>query len=282
MTFTKSPRASPHVAEQRGGDGGVGLEVMAGHGIEEPLAVLLVERLEIDHLEVDTLGEVAARVVDVGDPPRHPGPEVPPRRPEHHDPAPGHVLAPVVPHPFHHRRGPRVAHAEALPHLAAHVALAAGGPVEDDVAGDDLLLGGEGRRLVGAQHHATARQSLGQVVVGVPDEPQRHAPRDEGAEALPRRAPEGEGDGVVGQARAPVLGRDLVAEQGPHRAVDVGDGQLQRHRASRGRWRGGTRRGNGGPAPGRGRGPGPGSSDGRWAVPPRAAPGWGTGRGPWP
>src|SRR5579862_8401920 len=133
---------------------------MSAHGVEQPLTILLVERLDVDHLEIDALGEVTVRVIDIRDPARHARPEVPPRRTEDHHPSTGHVLASVVADTLNHRGDTGVADAEALSDLAPYVALPRGRPVEDDVAGDDLLLGREGRRLVGAHHDAATRQSL--------------------------------------------------------------------------------------------------------------------------
>ena len=58
--------------------------------------VVGVERVEIDHLGVDRLRERAVGVVHVGDAAGHAGTEVAAGRPEHDDPAAGHVLAAVV------------------------------------------------------------------------------------------------------------------------------------------------------------------------------------------
>ena len=196
--------------------------------------------LDVDHVEVDPLPEGALGVVDVGDPARHAGGEVAPGRAEHDDPAPGHVLAAVVAHALDHGHGARVAHAEALPHLAPDEGLAARGPVEDHVAGDDLLLGREDRLDLGPHDEAPAGQALAEVVVGVAVEAHGHAARHEGPEALPGRAGEGQRDGVVGQPGRPEAPADLRAQQGPDGAVDVGDGQG--HRDGRAiRQRGGTR-----------------------------------------
>ncbi len=59
----------------------------------------------------------------------------------------------------------------------------------------------------------------------------------ESAEALPGRTGEGQRDGVVGQSRRPVAPADLRAEQRPHRAVDVGDGEVDGHRGPVGQGR---------------------------------------------
>ena len=133
----------------------------------------------------------------------HAGAEVAAGRAEDDDPAAGHVLAAVVADALDHGDGPGVAHAEALAHHAPDEDLAAGGAVEDDVAGDDVLLGHERRGGVGrrAQDEPAAREALADVVVGVALEAQGDAAGQEGAEALAGRAGEGDGDGVVGQAR---------------------------------------------------------------------------------
>ena len=125
-------------------------------------------------------------VQHVGDPAGHAGGEVAPGRSEHdHAPA-GHVLAAVVADALDdgHRAG--VADAEALADLAAQERLAGRRAVEDDVAGDDVLLGDERGVGVRADDDPPAGQALAEVVVGVADEPQRDAARQERAEATAR------------------------------------------------------------------------------------------------
>ena len=199
-----------------------------------------------------------------------PAPKLRPVGPEHHHPAAGHVLAGVVAHALDHGDGPRVADAEPLPHLAPQEDLAGRRPVEDDVAGDDVLLGGEGGVLGRPHHDAAARQALAQVVVGVAEQPHGHAPRHEGAEALAGRAPEGEVDGAVGQAGPAVAPGDLVAEQGARPCGRRCGRPPRRSPACRPRWPVGTPRGTGGRGPCRGRGPGRPHGGGRR---PRAASG---------
>ena len=91
-----------------------------------------------------------------------PAPKLRPGRAEHDDPAAGHVLAAVVADAFDHRDGAGVAHGEALADDAADERLAAGGPVEDHVAGDDLLLGHEA---------GAARPSEGRTIRRPPERP---------------------------------------------------------------------------------------------------------------
>src|SRR5207244_11392433 len=112
------------------------------------------------------------------------------------------VLAAVVARALADGQRARVAHAEPLADDAADEQLARGGPVADDVARDDVLLGRERGRRVGAQREPPARQALAEVVVAVADQPQGDAPRHERAEALAGRAGERDVDRVVGQALA--------------------------------------------------------------------------------
>ena len=203
MTFTMSQTASVPVLEQPVGHRRAGLLGVADDDAAEPLDVLLGERLGVHHLGVDPVAEGAVGVVDERHPARHAGGEVAPGRAEHHHLAAGHVLAAVVAHALDDRGGARVADAEPLPHLAPHERLAAGRPVEHHVAADDLLLGHERRAVRRPQHEPAAREPLAEVVVGVAVEPHGDPAGQEGAEALPGRAEEGQRDGAVGQARRP-------------------------------------------------------------------------------
>src|SRR5690606_38308365 len=127
--------------------------------------------------------------------------------------------------------GSGVADGEALADLAADVDLAGGGPVEEGVAGDDVVLGGEGRSGVGPQHDPAAREALGEVVVGVPDELEGGPAGEERAEGLPGGAPEGQVDRSVRQAFA-VEAADRGPQQRAHRAVGVADRELGRDGAA--------------------------------------------------
>ncbi len=197
--------------------------------LAQPLDVVVVERLERDHLVVDERREHAFDVVDVRDATRHARAEVAPGRAEHDDTAAGHVLAAVVADTLDDGGGTGVAHAEALADDAADVRLARRRAVQHHVPGDDVLLGRERRVAIGAQHEVAAREPLADVVVGVALEPQRDAVRHEGAEALPGRAAQLHVDGVVGQAHAAVALRDLGAEQRADGAVHVADRRLDVH-----------------------------------------------------
>ena len=189
----------------------------------------IFQLVQADHLLVAALGEGAPLVEHVGDAARHAGGEVAAAAADdHHAPA-GHVLAAVIADPFDDRVGAAVADGEALAGDAAEEGLAGGGAVERHVADEDVLLGGEGRLLRRVDDDPAAREPLADVVVGVPFQRQRHAARDEGAEALPGGAGELQLDGVVGQPVRTVLPRDLAAGDGADDAVDVADRERRRN-----------------------------------------------------
>src|SRR5579885_3048738 len=173
----------------------VALDELAHDGV-----VALVERREAHHALVAAHLEGAVLVEHVGHATAHPRREVPTRAAEHHHRAPGHVLAAVVAHAFHHRGDPAVAHAEALARLPAEEHLPARRSVERYVAHDDVLLGQEGRRARRIDHHAAAREPLAEVVVGVALELDGDARREPGAEALPGGARELDPDRLRRQA----------------------------------------------------------------------------------
>ena len=144
MTFTKWRHRTVPAVQQALGHRRSGLGPVTADDLRQPAPVVDVEGLEGHHVGVGPPGQAALGVVDVGDPARHTGAEIPSRRAEHHHPAAGHVFAPVVAHAFDHGGGPRVTDAEPLPHLAPDEDFTGRRPVEDDVAGDDLVLGREG------------------------------------------------------------------------------------------------------------------------------------------
>src|SRR5665213_3113060 len=220
------------VGQQPGRHLRAGLHLVEVDAVPQPDAVLVTEWLEVHHVVVVDPGQVTVGVVDQGDPAGHAGAEVPARRPEDHHPSPGHVLTGVVADALDHGDGAGVADTEPLPHLPPQEDLARRRPVEDDVAGDDVLLGGKGGVLGRGHDDPATRQTLAQVVVGVAEEPHGHPLRHKGPEALARRAPEGQVDGAVGQACPAVAAGDLVAQQGPDGAVHVGHGHLGRHRGA--------------------------------------------------
>ena len=192
--------------------------------------VIVVQLLQGDHGVVDLAGEHLGRVVDVRDPSGHARTEVPAGRSEHDDTATGHVLATVVAHALADRRCSGVAHAEPLADLAPQEDLAARRAVPDDVAGDDVVLGGERGERVRMDDDATAGEPLADVVVGVSHQADLDPVRHERAEALAGRPGECDVDRAVRQAGTlPLLGH-LVTEQGADGAVDVAHRKVDGHR----------------------------------------------------
>src|SRR5262249_31800896 len=124
----------------------------------------------------------------------------------------GHVLTPVIAHALNHREGAAIAHRKALARDASEICLAARRPVENDVADEDVLLGGEGGFPRRVHDQLAARKSLADVVVGVALQRERHAARQKGAEALSCRAGEVDADRVVRQTGSAIAPRDLRAQ----------------------------------------------------------------------
>ena len=110
---------------------------------------------------------------------------------------------PWSPTPSTTRDGAGVAHREALAGDALEIGLAGDGAVEHGVADDDVL----GRLALGllrlAHDDAAARQALADIVVGVARQLERHAARQEGAEALAGGAGQRERDRVLGRPAWP-------------------------------------------------------------------------------
>ena len=81
-----------------------------------------------------------------------------------------------------------------------------------------------------AHHDASARQALADIVVGIADQFQRHAARQEGAEGLAGGAGEADRDRVFRQAGMAVALGHFARQHGADGAVDIADGALQPHR----------------------------------------------------
>ena len=182
--------------------------------------------LEAHHGRVAAAGEIAGHVQHVGNAARHARGKIAAGRPEHDHATARHVFAAVVADGFDDGVDAAVADAEPFAGHAANVGLAAGGAVERDVAGDDVLLRHERGTFWGIEDDPAAAQALAQVIIGVAFQLERHAARHECPEALPGAASEFDVDGVVGQAfRAPFAGQ-LTAGDGADDAVDVANGQF--------------------------------------------------------
>jgi hypothetical protein len=88
----------------------------------------------------------------------------------------------VGPDALDDRRSTTVSYGEAHPGATGEMEPASGRPVEDGIAGDRLA--GRGYREIRFRpdHDAAARQALGDVVVGLPDEREVDRVRREGTE----------------------------------------------------------------------------------------------------
>src|SRR5204863_1142509 len=140
--------------------------------------------------------------------------------------AAGHVLAAVVADALDDGARARVAHPEALAGEAAEERLARGRAVEDGVADDHVLLGGERRALRRADGDRAAREALAGVVVRVAEERQLDAGREPRAERLAGRAPQREADASRRQPCRSVRARQRAGEEPADRPVDVPDLEL--------------------------------------------------------
>src|SRR5262249_20082791 len=154
---------------------------------------------EFDSAEIAPRQELAVRIPDVRDAPRHPGREVATRLAENDDAAAGHVFAAVVADSFNDRLGAAVPHAEPLGSPPTDESLTARRAVEADVADQDVVLRNERRQLRGINHDATAGEPLADVVVRISFDFERYALREERTEALSSRAVELDVDRVVRQ-----------------------------------------------------------------------------------
>ena len=166
-------------------------------------------------------------------PPLMPGGEVAAGRAEHDDVAAGHVLAAVVADALDHGVRARVPHGEPLAGEPAEERLAPRRAVEDGVADDHVLLGGEGRALGRPDRDRPAGEALAGVVVRVAAERQLDAGREPRAERLPGRAAQREPDRPLGQPLGAAGDRDRVREEPADGAVHVPDRAARPRPASR-------------------------------------------------
>src|ERR1022692_2152288 len=79
---------------------------------------------------------------------------------------PGHVLAGVFSHAFHHCRRSRVTNGKAFTGASRREQKASRGSVQGDVAQDDLRLARLRQFAYGTKNEFAARQSFADVVVG--------------------------------------------------------------------------------------------------------------------
>ena len=175
-------RAAPWpVGQHRRGYRAPGEPGMPGHHIVQPGEVLGVGTLQLDHLGVDHRRVEAEHESDAA---RHARGHVPTGFTEHHDTSAGHVLAGVVPHAFGHRERTGVAGTEAFADPAAEKDLAGRGAVQQRVARDHVVLGEEQHVVGRLDDDASTRKPLADIVVGVTDQLEGDARRQEGTDRL--------------------------------------------------------------------------------------------------
>ena len=156
-----------------------------GHHVVQPGQVLGFEALQLHHLGVDH-GRVQAE--HEGDAARHARGHVPTGLAEHHDASAGHVLAGVVADALGDRERAGVAGTEALAHPPAQEHLAGRCAVEQGVARDHVVLGKEQHVVGRPDDDASTRKPLADIVVGVTDQLEGDARRQERADRLARGA----------------------------------------------------------------------------------------------
>src|SRR5262249_52914526 len=140
------------------------------------------------------------------------------------------VLAAVVADRQHHGADPAVADAKSLARHAGDVRLAAGRPVEGDVADNDVRGWIERRTLRRIDDDLAAGQPLTEIVVGIAFQSQGDAGRNKGAEALAGRSLEVETDRILRQTDGAEAACHLAAENGADHSIDIADGQCRRNR----------------------------------------------------
>src|SRR4029077_11585949 len=107
------------------------------------------------------------------------------------DDAARHIFAAMVARAFDHRDRARIADRGTFARDAANIALVGNRTVEHGVADDDALLGRHVCRFARwIDDDAPARETLADIIIGLPFELERHPMREPGAEALAGRAVE--------------------------------------------------------------------------------------------
>src|SRR3954464_15373005 len=165
------------------------------------------QRLELYELLVAPGDEGAVVVEHIRDASAHSSSEVSSGAADHQDTARSHVLTAVVTHTLDHRHRTAVADGEPLAGNSRDVGFAARGAIQTDVADDDVLVGGEGRRRRRVDDQLASGQTLAPEIVRITLYRQSDAARDERAKALSGRTGEPPANGVLGQPGAAVTAR---------------------------------------------------------------------------
>ena len=134
-----------------------------------------VDRQEVDGVLVAPSGEVSVDVENVSDSAGHSGREVSSGRTENDDSSAGHVFAAVIADAFDDGRRSGVSDAKSFGDESADESEAGSRAVQNDVSGDDVFFGGEGRLFWRIDDDSSAGQSFAEIVVRVALEGQRDA-----------------------------------------------------------------------------------------------------------
>ena len=147
----------------------------------------------------------------------------------------GHVFAAMVAQAFDDSGCTGIAHGKPLACHPIEECLAAGGPVEDYVANQNVLRSHKRRCFRGVNEDTAAGKTLTDVIVGVTFEFKRDTTGEKSTKALAGGSGEFEFNGVVRQARGTMCTRDFARKHGTHGAVDIADGQFDFNRSAIGR-----------------------------------------------
>ncbi len=117
----------------------------------------------------------------------------------------------------------RVADSETFAADAAEEGFTGNGAVENGVADDDIV-GGDALGICWrTDDNAATRQALAHIVVRVTGQVQRHAMRQESAEALARNTLQLHQNAIVGQAGMAEAASDFARKHRADRTIDVAD-----------------------------------------------------------
>lgn len=132
----------------------------------------------------------------------------------------------MIANSLHNGSDSRVSHTESFARLTTQQDFTGGGTVTDDVSSNDLVTWLKRRFERWSDDHPTAGEPLTDIIVGVTDEPHRHAPWHEGAETLSSSTGEGEVDGVIRKTLALGGNRHTATQHSSHGAVDIANADL--------------------------------------------------------
>ena len=189
----------------------------------------IFHQIDLHHVHITEVVEVVVLVPDIGHTTAHTGGEVSSCLTKHNHPTACHVLAAVVACAFQYRNGTGVPDTEAFTYLAIDIELTAGGTVKTRITCDDIVLSSEIGTCRRKNGNTSARETLGEVVVGFAFELEADAMFQEGTERLSCGTFELHVDGIIVQPSQSVLLGDDAREHGTHGAIGILDGIVEVH-----------------------------------------------------